>query len=190
MFLVLTFIFFRGRWSFWSGQEERSSADNGPSPAAGQRISADSRGCRPAGQPQHSRCALCSGWIPTSTVQQCLLHHLCTWEHPRGTAVSIQNTEIKSVQIHMWAYLHSATSTRVHGCAEINSLLMCANIFCSYVSIFLTSSIKYVTFSQWFWNFRNFFKFYCSCIKQNTSNAFNLTFLEKIRTSVNVSIFT
>lgn len=84
---------FRWRWSFWSRQEEWPSADNGSSPAAGQGISADCRGCRPTGQPQHSCCALCSGWSSTSTVQQCLLHHLYTREHPCGTAVSIQNTQ-------------------------------------------------------------------------------------------------
>lgn len=158
---------FRWRWPFWSRQEEWSSADNGPPPAAGQRISADSRGCRPAGQSQHSRCALCSGWIPTSAIQQFLLHHLHTWEHPRRTAVSWQNTQ--ELKFH----ISTCGCTCFLPLGDISMGLerwihcICAHTFsagCGSADMSLTptdwfSSTKFVTFPLNMLNCQHFFLF-------------------------------
>lgn len=115
----------RWRGPFWSGQEERPCADDGPPSAAGPRVSADGRGCGPPGQPQRSRCSLCSGRISTSTVQQRLLHHLHTREHARRTAVSSHNTQESKFHVstrERACHGPLAEAKHFHGFADMNSL--------------------------------------------------------------------
>lgn len=84
--------YFRWRWPFWNRQEEWPGTHYRPSPAAGQRVPADSCFCRQPGQPECPCCPLCGCRIPASAVHQYFLHHRHTRKHPWRTDVSLHRT--------------------------------------------------------------------------------------------------